>query len=198
MPELLAKVGLAISLAAVMAKSTLSYYVKGPRCAKWPLWFQLQRDAIHRAIYTKPKGQPTDETIDQIDFEKVAAENRKWDLPTSQLPSDIGTYERISIKVSQVQINPVEAFSGTGAAESGLLALSEADRTASGMNREISAELTVPASLKRPSDTTLDVFACHPLADGEKIVLYLHGGAYKFGSAASHRALVGRIANHAS
>ncbi|KAJ2279428.1 hypothetical protein EV176_001521, partial [Coemansia sp. RSA 451] len=76
MPELLAKVGLAISLAAVMAKSTLSYYVKGPRCAKWPLWFQLQRDAIHRAIYTKPKGQPTDETIDQIDFEKVAAENR--------------------------------------------------------------------------------------------------------------------------
>ncbi|KAJ2475645.1 hypothetical protein IWW56_005323 [Coemansia sp. RSA 2131] len=198
MPELLAKVGSAIGLAAVMAKSTLSYYVKGPRCAKWPLWFQLHRDAIHRAIYTKPKGQPTDETIDQIDFDKVAAENRKWDLPASHLPSDIGTYERISIKVSQVQINPVEAFGGTGAAESGLLALSEADRTASGMDREIPAELTVPASLKQPSDATLDVFACRPLADGEKIVLYLHGGAYKFGSAASHRALTGRIANHAS
>ncbi|KAJ2270340.1 hypothetical protein IW141_004695, partial [Coemansia sp. RSA 355] len=129
-------------------------------CAKWPLWFQLQCDAIHQAIYTKPKGQSTDETIDQIDFEKV--------------------------------------FSGTGAAESGLLALSETNHTASGMNCEISAELTVPASLKWPSDMTLDVFACRPLADGEKIVLYLHGGAYKFGSAASHHVLVGQIANHAS
>ncbi|KAJ2149546.1 hypothetical protein J3F82_004533, partial [Coemansia sp. RSA 637] len=89
-------------------------------------------------------------------------------------------------------------FSGTGAAESGLLALSETNHTASGMNCEISAELTVPASLKWPSDMTLDVFACRPLADGEKIVLYLHGGAYKFGSAASHHVLVGQIANHAS
>ncbi|KAJ2155959.1 hypothetical protein GGH16_005725 [Coemansia sp. RSA 560] len=66
------------------------------------------------------------------------------------------------------------------------------------MNCEISAELTVPASLKWPSDMTLDVFACRPLADGEKIVLYLHGGAYKFGSAASHHVLVGQIANHAT
>ncbi|KAJ1755499.1 hypothetical protein LPJ58_004184 [Coemansia sp. RSA 1591] len=151
-----------------------------------------------RPFTQKPKGQSTNETIDQIDFEKVAAENRKWDLPTSQLPFDIGIYEQISIKVSQVQTNPVEAFSGTGAAESGLLALSKADHTASGMNRMISAELTVPASLKQPSDVTLDVFACCPLADGEKIVLYLHGSVYKFGSAASHRALVGQIANHAS
>ncbi|KAJ1785604.1 hypothetical protein LPJ67_003886 [Coemansia sp. RSA 1938] len=151
-----------------------------------------------RPFTQKPKGQSTNETIDQIDFEKVAAEDRKWDLPTSQLPSDIGTYEQISIKVSQVQINPVEAFSGTGAAESGLLALSEADHTASSIDCKISAELTVPASLKRPSDTTLDVFACHPLADGEKIVLYLHGGVYKFGSAASHHVLVGQIANHAT
>ncbi|KAJ2194405.1 hypothetical protein IW144_003973 [Coemansia sp. RSA 522] len=108
------------------------------------------------------------------------------------------THEWISIKVSQVQINPVKVFSGTGAAESGLLALSETNHTASGMNCEISAELTVPASLKWPSDMTLDVFACRPLADGEKIVLYLHGGAYKFGSAASHHVLVGQIANHAS
>ncbi|KAJ2184249.1 hypothetical protein EV181_004478 [Coemansia sp. RSA 532] len=98
----------------------------------------------------------------------------------------------------RIQINPVKVFSGTGAAESGLLALSETNHTASGMNCEISAELTVPASLKWPSDMTLDVFACRPLADGEKIVLYLHGGAYKFGSAASHHVLVGQIANHAS
>ncbi|KAJ2548911.1 hypothetical protein IWW35_003981 [Coemansia sp. RSA 1878] len=151
-----------------------------------------------RPFTQNPKGQPTDETIDQIDFEKVAAKNRKWDLPTSQLPFDIGIYEQISIKVSQVQTNPVEAFSGTGAAESGLLALSKADHTASGMNRMISAELTVPASLKQPSDVTLDVFACCPLAGSKKIVLYLHGGVYKFRSAASHHALVGRIANHAS
>ncbi|KAJ2575180.1 hypothetical protein GGH19_003223, partial [Coemansia sp. RSA 1807] len=146
-----------------MAKSMLSYYVKDPQCAKWPLWFQLQCDAIHQAIYTKPKGQSTDETIDQIDFEKVAAENCKC---------------------------------GTGAAESGLLALSEADHTASSIDCKISAELTVPASLKQPSDMTLDVFACCPLAGSKKIVLYLHGGVYKFRSAASHHALVGQIANH--
>ncbi|KAJ2171334.1 hypothetical protein EV180_007453 [Coemansia sp. RSA 518] len=66
------------------------------------------------------------------------------------------------------------------------------------MNCKISAELTVPASLKQPSDVTLDVFACCPLAGSKKIVLYLHGGVYKFRSAASHHALVGRIANHAS
>ncbi|KAJ2356345.1 hypothetical protein IWW50_000327 [Coemansia erecta] len=201
MPELLAKATLAIGMAAVIAKSTLSYYIKGPRCAKWPLWFQLHRDAIHRAIYTKPKSQPTDETIDDLDFEQIAANNSKWDLPESQLPPEIGTFERLSIRVSEVEIDHAAAFAGTGPAEHGLLALSASDKSESGCLREIPAELTVPASFSKPrkqqGERKVDVFACRPLAEGEKVILYLHGGAYKFGSAASHRALTGRIANHA-
>ncbi|KAJ1832481.1 hypothetical protein LPJ63_003502 [Coemansia sp. RSA 2711] len=196
MPELLAKAALAIGMAAVMAKSTLSYYIKGPRCPKWPLWFQLHRDAIHRAIYTKPKGQPTDETIDQIDFDEIAASNRKWDLPESQLPADIGACQRLTIRVAEVEIDPATAFAGAGPAEPALAALTNEDMSVEGCEREIPAELVVPASLRPKLGD--DPFACRPLSAGEKVILYLHGGAYKYGSAASHRALTGRIANHAA
>ncbi|KAJ2453774.1 hypothetical protein EV183_001971 [Coemansia sp. RSA 2336] len=189
MPELLTQVAQTVGMIGTIAKSTLSYYIKGPRCAKWPLWFQLHRDAIHRAIYTKPHRQPTDDTIDDLDFDRIAAENQKWDLPESQLPKDIGTCKQVAIRVSQVEIDP-QAFACTGAAEQKLLALTQADRQA---QREIPAELCVPAALAAEQDA----FACRPLAAGEKIILYLHGGAYKFGSAASHRALTGRIGSHA-
>ncbi|KAJ2633413.1 hypothetical protein H4R22_000514 [Coemansia sp. RSA 1290] len=189
MPELLAQAAQTVGMMAVMAKSALSYYIKGPRCAKWPLWFQLHRDAIHRAIYTKPHRQPTDDTIDDIDFDRMAAENQKWDLPESQLPEDIGKCRQTAIRVSHVEIDTA-AFACTGAAEQKLVALTEADRQG---QREIPAEVCVPASLAAGQDR----FACRPLFRGEKIVLYLHGGAYKFGSAASHRALTGRIGSHA-
>ncbi|KAJ1731658.1 hypothetical protein LPJ61_002423 [Coemansia biformis] len=199
MPDLLAKAALVISMAAVVAQSTLSYYIHGPRCAKWPLWFQVRRDAIHRAIRTRPEADPTDDAIDQIDFALVAAENRKWDLPESTLPAEIGVHRRGAIRVAGVAVDATAAFGGTGPAERGLLALDAADRAAGGV-REIPYELVVPTTLQLTADgsgSTASPFDCAPLAAGERIILYLHGGAYKLGSAASHRALVGRIAAHA-
>ncbi|KAJ2784423.1 hypothetical protein H4R18_001133 [Coemansia javaensis] len=189
--ELLSRAALAVSMVAVAAQSTLSYYVKGPRCAKWPLWFQVQRDTIHRAIRTRPEEQPTDEGIEQIDFGKVAAECRRWDLPESKLPRDIGTCRRAAIRVGEVPVDAPAAFGGTGPAERGLMALHAAD-CGSGGRREIPYELTVPAQMQGTAG-----FECAPAAEGERIILYLHGGAYKLGSAASHRGLTGRIAARA-
>ncbi|KAJ2081312.1 hypothetical protein H4R24_002431 [Coemansia sp. RSA 988] len=198
MSELFSKATLIISMVAVAAQSTLSYYIKGPRCPKWPLWFQVHRDAIHRAIRTKPKSQPTDETIDQIDFEQVAALNLKWDLPESDISAEIGTYRKSAIEVSDVQIDPASAFAGCGLAGTKLAALTAADCTEEGSLRKISFELTVPASFNLPTTADTDAFSNKPLFPGERIILYLHGGAYKLGSAASHRGLTGRIANHAT
>ncbi|KAJ2706943.1 hypothetical protein H4R19_004959, partial [Coemansia spiralis] len=196
MPDLLAKAALAVSMAAVAVQSTLSYYVNGPRCPRWPLWFQVRRDAIHRAIRTAPETMPTDDTIDEIDFAQMAAESRKWDLPETSLPAKIGTHRRGAIRVGDVAIDAAAAYAGTGPAERGLLALDAADRAAGG-RRVIPFEILVPDALRRTASGGSALFDCAPLAAGERIILYLHGGAYKLGSAASHRALVGRIAAQA-
>ncbi|KAJ2758553.1 hypothetical protein IWQ56_005972 [Coemansia nantahalensis] len=200
MADLLAKSVMAVTMATVTVRSTLSYYVKGPRCPSWPLWFQVRRDTIHRAIRTAPKAALTDDAIDEIDFAQMDEERRRWDLPESTLPAEIGAHRRGAIRVGDVAIDAAAAFAGTGPAESGLLALDAADRAAGGQ-REIPYEIIAPDALRRTADSSgcsaERLFDCAPLAAGERVILYLHGGAYKMGSAASHRALVGRIAAHA-
>ncbi|KAJ2735541.1 hypothetical protein IW152_001462 [Coemansia sp. BCRC 34962] len=175
---------------ASAARSTASYYIRGPRCAKWPLLFQIRRDVMHRTIASNHKRSPAEADIEQIDFELIAKHNQKWDLPTTEMPLDMGAFRPASICVADINVNP-DAFAGAGPAESGLRALVAQDRLEGG--REIPYELTAPISMLGDGCNVEHAFSCAPIDESENVVLYLHGGAYRYGSPASHRGLTGRL-----
>ncbi|KAJ2784380.1 hypothetical protein GGI15_002275 [Coemansia interrupta] len=187
--DILTKASLIAGIAATATRSTLSYYTRGPRCKTWPLWFQLHRDTIYSFVKRAAYRSATEESIATIDFSAVHAKNRVNDLPVSEMPSHLGRFERGSIRVNQVQLN-TEVFSGIGPAEAGLVQLTEDDRK--GSNREITYDMLVAKALA----DDVGAFECKPLSPNERIILYLHGGAYTVGSAASHRGLTGRLVHH--
>ncbi|KAJ2380135.1 hypothetical protein GGI05_006405, partial [Coemansia sp. RSA 2603] len=176
-------------MAAAATRSTLSYYTRGPRCKTWPLWFQLHRDTMFSIIKRSSDRSVTDGSIATIDFSAVHAKNRLRDLPVSEMPLHLGRFERGSIQVSQVPIN-TNVFLGIGPAEAGLVQLTEDDRNCSS-DREITYDLIVAKAHVEDDGA----FECKPLSPNERIILYLHGGAYTLGSAASHRGLTGRLVN---
>ncbi|KAJ1722038.1 hypothetical protein LPJ53_003506 [Coemansia erecta] len=184
--DILAKATLIAGIAATATRSTLSYYTRGPRCKTWPLWFQLQRDAMFSIIKRAAHRSVTEDTIATIDFSAVHAKNRLMDLPVSEMPPHMGRLERRSIPVSQVPLS-TDVFLGIGPAEAGLVQLTEGDRESSG--REITYDMLVAKTLADDDGA----FECKPLSPNERIILYLHGGAYTLGSAASHRGLTGRL-----
>ncbi|KAJ1642971.1 hypothetical protein LPJ64_005215 [Coemansia asiatica] len=189
--EILSKASLAAGIAASVAKSTISYYVRGPKCASWPLWFQIKHDAIHSVVKKSAHRVVTDDEIDSIDFAEIAADNRKYDLPVSEIPPSMGSFERGIIDVSAVPID-TQAFAGTGPAEKELVSLTETDLSkSSSERRQIAFDIIVPTTL---IVTAPSAFECKPLNSNEHIILYLHGGGYALGSAASHRGLTGRLA----
>ncbi|KAJ1936408.1 hypothetical protein GGF37_005622 [Kickxella alabastrina] len=181
------------SIARSAAKSTISYCVKGPRCERWPLKLQVLRDVIYSISKIGNGASMTDDDIDLIDFEELAASYKKHDLPDSEIPFHLGTYVSASFKVTEVPIDP-ELFVGTGPAEKGLIALIKSDQDIACSKRVISYELTAPTPLPGSAELAAK---CEPLTPNERIILYLHGGAYCLGSPTSHRGLTGRIAAQA-
>ncbi|KAJ2227599.1 hypothetical protein IWW45_006963 [Coemansia sp. RSA 485] len=189
--EILNKATFFAGIAASATRSTISYYVKGPTCPSWPLWFQIQRDAIYSVVKRSSYRRVTEESIGSIDFAEIAANNRKNDLVTSEIPPNMGTFARGAIDVTAVPID-TRLFAGTGPAEKGLVGLTESDRRERGPDRrQIGFDLIVPTTLVT---TESSVFDCQPMDINEHVILYLHGGAYTLGSAASHRGLTGRLA----
>ncbi|KAJ2025523.1 hypothetical protein IWW57_003347 [Coemansia sp. S610] len=190
MSDILSKTMFIAGAVASAARSTASYYIRGPRCAKWPLLFQIRRDVMHRTIASNLKRSPVDADIEQIDFELIAKHNQKWDLPTTKVPPDMGAYRSASIRVADIDVDP-DLFAGAGPAESGLRALVARDRVEGG--REVPYELTAPISMLGEGSDVGRAFTCAPIDASENIVLYVHGGAYRYGSPASHRGLTGRL-----
>ncbi|KAJ2005134.1 hypothetical protein H4R26_002112 [Coemansia thaxteri] len=194
MSDILAKTMFMAGMAATAAKSAASYYFRGPRCPKWPLSFQVRRDMMFSVIVGRSGWLPTEADIEHIDFEAIAKGREKWDLPTSELPPEMGAFQPASITCASIDID-VGLFVGAGPAESGLCALVEEDRLDGG-RRALSCEITAPASMLLALKDAASVdraFGWAPVCQDEKIVLFLHGGAYRFGSPASHRGLAGRL-----
>ncbi|KAI7823664.1 Alpha/Beta hydrolase protein [Kickxella alabastrina] len=138
------------SIARSAAKSTISYCVKGPRCERWPLKLQVLRDVIYSISKIGNGASMTDDDIDLIDFEELAASYKKHDLPDSEIPFHLGT-----------AIDP-ELFVGTGPAEKGLIALIKTCNP---------YELTAPTPLPGSAELAAK---CEPLTPNERIILYLH------------------------
>ncbi|KAJ2542434.1 hypothetical protein EV175_006059 [Coemansia sp. RSA 1933] len=197
MLESLSKIALAAGFIGAGAKSFLSYCINGPKCEQWPLWFQIRRDAYVHVLKETSYGPLTDEQIDQLDFTEIAATEKKGDIQGRELPRRLGQVKQSTIKVCEVQIDE-ELFAGTGPAESGLRRLTAEDRSMpEGMGREIPYEILVPRLMLKAAQTEEEkkaLFECAPLKDSRRAILYLHGGGYRYGSPASHRPLVGRIA----
>ncbi|KAJ2784379.1 hypothetical protein GGI15_002274 [Coemansia interrupta] len=183
------KASLIGGLVGMATKTTFSYYSRGPRCHTWPLWFQLYRDAIFYIIKSTAHVTASEQTIDSIDFDALYASNRKNDLPTSKMPAHMGRFERGRIPVKEVHID-IAAFANTGPAEAGLVRLTKDDQRSG--TREIAYDMLVPKTLVK----TKNAFDCKPLEQNERIVLYMHGGAYTMGSPASHRGVTGRLVHH--
>ncbi|KAJ2252667.1 hypothetical protein GGI13_003144 [Coemansia sp. RSA 455] len=188
MTDILSKSLFIAGMVASAARSTASYYIRGPRCAKWSLLFQIRRDVMYKVMSCNLKSSPTDAEIEQIDFGLIARHNMQWDLPASEVPADMGAFRAASIFVADIDVDP-EVFAGAGPAESGLRLLVARDLEETG--REIPYELTAPISML--GDDLERVFKCTPIDENENIILYLHGGGYKYGSPASHRGLTGRL-----
>ncbi|KAJ1795722.1 hypothetical protein LPJ59_004186 [Coemansia sp. RSA 2399] len=196
MLESLSKIALAAGFIGAGAKSFLSYYINGPKCEKWPLWFQVRRDAYVHVMKETSYAPLTDEQIEQLDFKKIAATERKGNIPGRELPRRLGQVKQSAIRAGEVPIDE-ELFSGTGPAESGLRQLTAEDRACEGMKREIPYEILVPKLMIKAANTEgkkKALFECAPLDGSRRVILYLHGGGYRYGSPASHRLLVGRIA----
>ncbi|KAJ2884251.1 hypothetical protein H4R27_002236 [Coemansia aciculifera] len=190
MTDILSKTMFIAGMVASAARSTASYYIRGPRCAKWSLVFQIRRDVMHKAMSSNLKRSPTDAEIEQIDFGLIAKHNEKWDLPTSEVPANMGAFRAASIRVADIDVDP-ELFAGAGPAESGLRLLVAQDLQETG--REIPYEFTAPISMLGEGCDLERVFKCTPIDESENIVLYVHGGGYRYGSPASHRSLTGRL-----
>ncbi|KAJ2074949.1 hypothetical protein GGH13_000955 [Coemansia sp. S155-1] len=188
MTDILSKSLFIAGMVASAARSTASYYIRGPRCAKWSLLFQIRRDVMYKAMSRNLKSSPTDAEIEQIDFGLIARHNTQWDLPASEVPADMGAFRAASIFVADIDVDP-DVFAGAGPAESGLRLLVARDLEETG--REIPYELTAPISML--GDDLERVFKCTPIDENENIILYLHGGGYKYGSPASHRGVTGRL-----
>ncbi|KAJ2566311.1 hypothetical protein GGH95_004462, partial [Coemansia sp. RSA 1836] len=190
MTDLLSKTMFLAGVASAAAKSTVSYYLRGPRCAKWPLMFQVRRDVMYKVLTSKSKQMMTDADIEQIDFDLMARQLKQWDIPTSELPADMGAFRSSSISVDSISIDP-DVFAGAGPAEPGLRALIAQDSAKRG--RKVPYEITAPISMLSDDGDNERVFECTPIDERENIVLYLHGGAFKYGSPASHRGVTGRL-----
>ncbi|KAI8320228.1 hypothetical protein GQ54DRAFT_318200 [Martensiomyces pterosporus] len=188
-------------LAAAAAKSAIKYYLKGPRCPKWSLAYQVRRDISYSALAYVFSDCLAEEDINKLDIQQIADSCKKFDLEEAVLPQEIGIYCSSSIPVAAVEID-TKLFAGAGVAEPGLVSLTEADRTAAGRLREIPYEVVVSnsalESLREHGAAQEQAFLCAPLCPDERIILYLHGGAYTMGSPASHRLLVGHISDSAS
>ncbi|KAJ1826895.1 hypothetical protein LPJ56_001954, partial [Coemansia sp. RSA 2599] len=155
----------------------------------------IHRDVISKAVKQSTLDSLSEQEIDSMDVEEIAANNLKYDLPVSEIPSTMGSFERGAIDVSAVPID-TQLFVGTGPTEKRLVGLVENDRGERGPGRrQIGFDLIVPTALL---DTSPSVFDCQPLDSSEHIILYLHGGGYTIGSAASHRGLTGRLAFQAN
>ncbi|KAJ2746049.1 hypothetical protein GGI20_001676 [Coemansia sp. BCRC 34301] len=189
MADIISKTLLLAGVATVAAKSTVSYCIRGPRCAKWPLMFQVRRDVMHKVMAAKHK-HATDADIEEIDFDLMARVNKQWDIPTSKLPADMGAFRPSSIGVDSISIDP-DVFAGAGPAEAGLRALTAQDHV--NRDRQIPYEIVAPISMLHGDGDKERAFECTPVDDSENIILYLHGGGYKYGSPASHRGVTGRL-----
>ncbi|KAJ2761014.1 hypothetical protein H4S06_001428 [Coemansia sp. BCRC 34490] len=197
--ESLSKIALAAGFIGAGAKSFLSYYINGPKCEKWPLWFQVRRDAYVHVVKETAYAPLTDDQIEQVDFEKIAAAEKKGNMAGRELPRRLGQVKQSAIDVSDVPIDE-DIFRGAGPAEAGLRQLTAKDRCheSGEASRVIPYEILVPKAMLKTADTgekKKALFECVPLdGDNRRIILYLHGGGYRYGSPASHRLLVGRIA----
>ncbi|KAJ1961757.1 hypothetical protein GGI12_003061 [Dipsacomyces acuminosporus] len=190
---------LAACLAATAIKSSASYFIYGPRCPKWSLKFQVRRDVIHRFIKPNDSDAARANELTEADIqEMVRSRAKRVVLGEATLMPELGVLRASSIRVENVQIDS-SLFAGAGVAESGLACLAMADKTELGRQREIPCETIVPHSvieaLREPGIDKEKAFGCSPLYPNERIVLYLHGGAYIFGSPASHRNIVGNISS---
>ncbi|KAJ2342919.1 hypothetical protein GGH92_005168, partial [Coemansia sp. RSA 2673] len=134
MTDILSKSLFIAGMVASAARSTASYYIRGPRCAKWSLLFQIRRDVMYKAMSRNLKSSPTDAEIEQIDFGLIARHNMQWDLPASEVPADMGAFRAASIFVADIDVDP-DVFAGAGPAESGLRLLVARDLEETG--REI-------------------------------------------------------------
>ncbi|KAI9502152.1 hypothetical protein GGI25_003391 [Coemansia spiralis] len=199
MLESLSKIALAAGFVGAVAKSALGYYINGPKCDKWTFSFQVFRDGVAHVIKASSYSPITDDQIDQLDLAKIAADNKKYDLPETKAPRKLAQVKQSAIKVSQVVIDE-ELFAGTGPAEAELRKLTAEDRTDTGATRIIPYEITAlrPMINAAPTQTEKQtLFACVPLNPSERIILFLHGGGYKSGTPATHRGLTSRIAAQA-
>ncbi|KAJ2877590.1 hypothetical protein IWW38_006537, partial [Coemansia aciculifera] len=109
----------------------------------------------------------------------------------------MGAFRSAAINVGSISIDP-DMFAGAGPAESGLRALvacdlEEEDAECSGCSRVVPYELTAPIAMLQSKDHGSEVFECVPISESENVILYLHGGGYKYGSPASHRGVTGRL-----
>ncbi|KAJ1950655.1 hypothetical protein FBU59_000574 [Linderina macrospora] len=181
----------------VAARSVAHYYVKGPKSERWSLKFHIKRDIYYYGGKYLSEKPLTEDAIHLLNVQDFAAKLRKTDLPHTTIPAELGTYVESSFAVSDIEIDPTKFAGIGGVAEKRLVEMAQNDKTSHGRSR-IQFDLIVSnlaqTELAKHGVRSQDMLEIKPVLARERIVLYLHGGGYMYGSPASHRKHVANMA----
>ncbi|KAJ1815861.1 hypothetical protein LPJ56_002541 [Coemansia sp. RSA 2599] len=177
--------------ALVSVRTTLEYFVRGPRLPTWTLKHQLRRDVMHALILRSVPPVYDDTQLASTDVYAYAASVQRKALPPAALQPKQGICRTVEIPVNSVSLDTV-SFDNIGVAKQRLLSLIERDSQQQGGGRIISGELVVANSAIRALEQYADaghesMLACAPLHGSEQLMLHFHGGGFVVGSAAAYR-----------
>ncbi|KAI9471130.1 hypothetical protein IWW42_002836 [Coemansia sp. RSA 1085] len=188
-----AYIALTVSIA-----STWEYVWHGPRLPKWDLKFQLTRDIMHSLILAATPQYKDDRDIDKINVYAIAESLQNKPIPAPKLSPGEGSYHIFSVPAQQASVNEA-TFKNVGIHQDRFQQLCRDDLQ--GAERQIGCEMVVAAEtarqLKHMLGAKSDLLACRPLYPEEKVLVYIHGGGFIVGNAASCRQLVCRLSREA-
>ncbi|KAJ2358760.1 hypothetical protein GGF43_000600 [Coemansia sp. RSA 2618] len=178
----------------------LQYFIKGKQLPSWDLEIQVFCDiARYHGLLRFPES--SDDNIDSIDFAKLHEQFSAQPIPPSKLAENVGVYCALDITVSDHPINP-NSLAGIGEVTEqplrDLIQKDAAGTTSRLIPCELLASWPVCAAHNIARNSYEQVLKMRPLDESEKIVLWLHGGAYVMGSPASHREVLGKFSEHSA
>ncbi|KAJ2582334.1 hypothetical protein GGH95_001592 [Coemansia sp. RSA 1836] len=191
-----------LSVYFAMLKSAASYVTRGRQLPAWDMRLQAYCSGLRH--YTRilfPVA--SDENIDTMDFDKIHDWLQTHQMPTTELPPEIGNLRELSIRVSDIDID-CNGIRGIGLAEKPLLSLINSENSGSGSSRVLEYELIAPwgvyekFGLDPLITATTDNIALEPrpLSSDERVILFFHGGSYVAGSPIAYREPLGHLLHH--
>ncbi|KAI8322387.1 alpha/beta-hydrolase [Martensiomyces pterosporus] len=179
---------------AAAKKCLIGYYLNGPTVPSWGVRLELDC-AMKRFYYENATNLALTDASGNLDIGRTHKISSAHNTGVSPIPKELGKYKRAETPVSSVHIEASD-FQGMGVAEQPLADLVNADI---GSGRTIPMEVVtawMAAEALRQDKDSAALFKPEPVHNGEKVVLYFHGGAYVIGSPRSCRAEVAEISKY--